>query len=117
VRPEEMPNLYRCADACLHLARDESFGNVYIEALASGLPVVAHDSSVARWIVGTYGRLVDSDIPGSTAATLTEVLHRHWTPPHDAVEQTARRFDWAVIAVEYRRFLDDIIAYRDGRLA
>jgi glycosyltransferase involved in cell wall biosynthesis len=114
VRADAMPDLYRCADAFLHLARDESFGNVYIEALASGLPVVAHDSPVARWIIGDNGRLVDSDIAGSTAAALADVLQRNWTPPHDTVEQTARRFDWMVIAQQYRSFLQDVIAYKNG---
>jgi glycosyltransferase involved in cell wall biosynthesis len=117
VLAEEMPHLYRSADVCLHLARDESFGNVYIEALASGLPVVAHDSPVARWIIGDNGLLVDSDIPGATAAALADVLCGDWTPPQDAVGQTARRFDWAVIAAEYRRFLDEVIAHKDGSLA
>jgi glycosyltransferase involved in cell wall biosynthesis len=114
---DQMPALYRCANAFLHLSRDESFGNVYIEALASGLPLVAHDSPVARWIVGDNGRLVYSDVPGATTGALADVLRGNWLPPRNAVEQTVRRFDWAVIAAEYRRFLDDVIAFRAGSLA
>ena len=40
----EMPALYRSADVFLHLSLEESFGNVFLEALASGLPVVAPDT-------------------------------------------------------------------------
>lgn len=50
---DRMPGLYRCADAFLHMSRDEAFGNVYVEALASGLPVVAHDYPTARWILSS----------------------------------------------------------------
>jgi len=41
----DMPELYRSADVFLHLSKGESFGNVYLEAIASGLPVVGHDSA------------------------------------------------------------------------
>ena len=41
--PERMPALYRSADVFLHLCREEYFGNVFIEAMACGIPIVAHD--------------------------------------------------------------------------
>ena len=117
VSGEQMPGLYRCANVFLHLARDESFGNVYVEAVASGLPVVAHDSPAARWIIGDNGWFVDSDVPGSATAALSDVLRGKWSPPHDGVAQTVRRFDWAVIAAEYRRFLEEIVASKNGGTA
>ena len=46
-----MPLLYRSANVFLHTAIRESFGNVYIEALGSGTPIIAHDDEVARWIL------------------------------------------------------------------
>jgi glycosyltransferase involved in cell wall biosynthesis len=60
VDKSRMPELYRCADVFLHTTKAESFGNVYIEALASGLPVVAHDAATTRWILGDQARLVQS---------------------------------------------------------
>src|SRR5437667_5774 len=41
---ENMPDLYRAADALLHMSQDEPFGNIYVEALATGLPIVAHQT-------------------------------------------------------------------------
>ena len=55
---EQMPDIYRSVDVLLHPTLFESFGNVYIEALATGLPVVAHDYEVTRWIFGDYPGLV-----------------------------------------------------------
>ena len=63
VPSEKMPALYRSADVFLHLSKEEAFGNVFLEAMASGLPVVAHDSPRVRWIVGDNQFLVDSDRP------------------------------------------------------
>ena len=42
---ERMPALYRSADVFLHLCKEESFGNVFIEAMACGIPVVAQSRS------------------------------------------------------------------------
>ena len=33
VSPDRMPDLYRSANVFLHLSKDESFGNVYVEAM------------------------------------------------------------------------------------
>ena len=82
--------------------------------LASGLPLVAHDSPVARWIVGDNGRLVDSDVPGSTTAALSDVLRGRWVPREDVAAQTVRRFDWTVIAAQYRRFFEEVVASKGG---
>ena len=56
----EMPDLYRSADVLLHMSQTESFGNVYIEAMCSGLPVVAHNTRTTQWIFGEYPGLVDT---------------------------------------------------------
>jgi len=52
--PERMPALYQSADVFLHLSKAESFGNVYIEAMACGLPIVGHE----RVHQGTHARLM-----------------------------------------------------------
>ena len=66
----EMPNVYAVADAFAHAALREPFGIVFLEALASGLPVVAHHFPVTRWIIGDGGVTVDAESPGAFAAAL-----------------------------------------------
>lgn len=48
VAPEDVPPLYRKADVLVHLSRAETFGLTAVEALASGLPVVATATDGAR---------------------------------------------------------------------
>jgi glycosyltransferase involved in cell wall biosynthesis len=55
-------------DVFLHAAVGEAFGNVLVEALGCGLPVVATASGAAGELIaeGRTGRLVAPDAPGDS---------------------------------------------------
>ena len=61
VEEEVKPDIYRLADAFLMPGRGEGFGIVYLEALASGLPVLGSklDGSSEALLGGGLGVLVD----------------------------------------------------------
>ncbi len=101
---EDMPALYRSADAFLHMSLDEPFGNVYVEALASGLPIVTHDRRVTRWTLGAHGTFVDAQNPESVAAAVERVLAEPGSKEARAAE-ARNRFDWKRIAEKYADFL------------
>jgi len=105
---DKMPGFYRSGNAFLHMSRQESFGNVYIEAMACGTPVVAHDYGTTRWILGNKATLLDTSDPQATAQALRRTLEG--PPPdrlalHDAVRE---RFSWPVITAEYARFFREL---------
>lgn len=126
--PDRMPALYRCADAFLHMSREEAFGNVYIEALACGLPVVAHDYPTARWIlaekVPTIGKtgsanfqslenpppswLVDTSDPSALTAALTAALAASRENVAGRHACAAARFDWPIVGAQYAAFLREV---------
>ena len=70
----DMPKLYRSADAFLHLSRDKSFGNVFIEALACGTPIIAYDLPRTRWILGDHACYVVDAGPEAIAGQLGVAL-------------------------------------------
>lgn len=109
---ERMPDLYRSVDAFLHMTHLESFGNVYIEAMATGLPIVAHASPVAEWIMGEHAQLVDTDDIPTVSAALAAALNGDWKSPVDTAGSVALRFDWQVIAGQYRDFFESILHAR-----
>jgi glycosyltransferase involved in cell wall biosynthesis len=107
ITPADMPALYRSANAFLHLSLLESFGNVFVEAMACGLPIIGHDTPRLRWIVGDDDPLVDTRwIPAvsqAIAATLAVTSGR--------VDGYARaeRFGWDQVGAAYRTFIGGLL--------
>ena len=108
---EQMADLYRSVDVFLHTTIGESFGNVYIEALASGLPVVAHDESLTRWIFEDHACLVDTTKTEPIVEALKAALDVPATTRANGAN-FAKRYDWRVIASQYRAFISDVVARR-----
>ena len=69
-----MPELYHCADVFLHMSQDEPCANALLEALASGLPVVAHDGATSRWMLEDAALLVDTQNASAVRGAATARL-------------------------------------------
>jgi glycosyltransferase involved in cell wall biosynthesis len=107
-RHEQMPDLYRSADLFLHTKIRESFGNVYIEALSCGVPVLAHDDEVTRWILGEHALLVDTTSQEAlTAAIATALKTRRLDEA--AAEWAHARYSWEVVAGQYSDFFGEVL--------
>jgi len=61
---DAMPDFYRGLDVYVHPAPAEFFGICLLEAMACGVPVVAHDSPTLKWIVGPGGWNVNVAMEG-----------------------------------------------------
>ena len=111
VTPNEMPALYRSADVFLHLSRDESFGNVFIEALACGTPLVAYDLPRTRWILGEEAFYVASQEGEAITAQIEAALGENGQG-RDRRSASARKYDWSSIADRYRSFFAEVVSER-----
>jgi glycosyltransferase involved in cell wall biosynthesis len=71
---DELPRAYASADAFLFCSRTDTFGQVLVEAGASGLPCVAVDEGGPSSIVvdGETGRLCEAD-PGMLVAAILQL--------------------------------------------
>lgn len=68
----DMPHAYRAADFFVLPSLSEGFGMVFVEALAAGLPCLAHDYPVARQVLGGYGLFADFTQPGALAQLVAQ---------------------------------------------
>lgn len=93
---EDMPALYRGADAVIVSSRAEGFGLPALEAMACGTPVVAFDNTSLPEVLGDAGLLAtDGDVSALAAATERVLTDRalHDELRHKGVER-ARLFTW-----------------------
>lgn len=107
-----MPEIYRASDLLLHMSRAESFGNIYVEALAMGLPVVAHDNPSTRWILEDQGVLVDCANEDAVVEGIDRALQlRSAESARERRGLVERRFTWHSIAGQYCRFLEEVLGH------
>ncbi len=94
---------YRAADVFVLASLVEGFGLAYVEALAAGVPCVAHESPTTEYIFGTLARRTDLSISGALTPLLADAL----SAPRDGVVARAQhdkaysRFSWATLAPQY----------------
>jgi glycosyltransferase involved in cell wall biosynthesis len=116
---EQLAGCYASADALLFPSLTETFGNVTLEAMSSGLPVLAFDTAAAaEWVRhGHNGWLAPvNDVTAFVAqaralALAPELLAAARAP---AREQVAR-LDWQQIAAQVEAVFNGVIA-RHGAL-
>jgi glycosyltransferase involved in cell wall biosynthesis len=70
----ELPRLYAAADVFVLPSLREGFGFVLLEAMASGLPIVASNASAIPEVVGDAGILVPAQDAGALAKALARLI-------------------------------------------
>ena len=93
---EELPSVYRAADLYVFPSFTESFGHSMVEAMASGLPVVAAGTDVHREVCADAGSYFSTFDPGDCAEAIREVLEdeARRTEMKRASVQRAEHFSW-----------------------
>jgi 1,2-diacylglycerol 3-alpha-glucosyltransferase len=105
----ELWDYYRAADVFALASLKEGFGFVYIEALASGLPVIAHDYDVARYVLSTEATFADLEAEGALAEALDRVLTND-SPQETRVSRrryVEQRFDWHAVGRQYVKMFEE----------
>lgn len=103
----EMPNLYRAADVFVMPSTGEGFGIVFLQALASGVPVIGGGSDGSRDPLrdGADGHLVSANDPAALRAAISSLLHQSRVDEFAASAFSRERFESAVDVLAQRLFL------------
>lgn len=112
-RGAELAAYYASADAFFFPSLSDTFGNVVMEALASGLPVISFDTAAAAEHVedGRSGRLI---LPGDEAAFVSaacDLVQRPeaLAPMRESALVAARRATWPDVLARFEARLADTV--------
>lgn len=103
---QDIPKVYRSCDLFTLPSWDrEAFGIVHLEAMASGLGVVAPDDPPRREIVGYAGIFVDVSASNKYAQAIEVALRIDW---QKKAKKQAEKFSWEIVANQYKDLLENL---------
>lgn len=107
---DDLPALYRGAQALLYLTQYEGFGLPPLEAMACGCPVVASDRASLPEVVGEAGVLIDPDDEEETTRAVGRLISDR-VYRDSLIKQghaRAREFSWRRAARETLEFYEEV---------
>jgi glycosyltransferase involved in cell wall biosynthesis len=106
VNESEKLDYYRAADLFVMPSRLEGFGYVFLEALATGLPVIASKVDGSREAVrdGAWGILVNPSDPEELASAIKSAL----VAPHVPARKELEYFSWGNFEKRVHSALDSV---------
>ncbi len=110
---EDLPDFLSASDVLVHASVNEQFGQVLVEAMACGLPVVAVNRGGPASIVkdGETGWLVEPEDGAGLAAAMVEAVcsvDERTRRGAAAREDAMARFSWAEVGEKLTRLLDEM---------
>lgn len=114
-KQDSVAEIMACADLLLLPSQNESFGLVALEAMASGVPVVATDSGglpevVENGVTGVLGAIGDVEAMGDGAVEILRDPAR-WREVSEAARASAvERYGVAKVIPQYERYYERILA-------
>lgn len=102
----KIPAYYAAADLVTMVPPlTESFGIVFLEAMAANKPVVTTDDPPRREIVGDAGIFVDPENTAEYTQALEKALEKDWA---DLPRRQAEKFSWDKIAKQYEELFNSL---------
>ena len=103
----QISDYYQVADAFVLTSLSEGFGRVFLAAMSYGLPCIAHDYEVARFVLKNGGYFGDFELVGSLASIIPQVLtQNNEDSKRNRHQSVYDRFSWDKLCSDYVSMLN-----------
>ncbi len=111
---DNMPEIYRQNDLFFIASRHEGMNNAMLEAMASGLPIVAAGFEGVEELIDDNGIIVPEPEPNPFAAAVEKLILNDSLRESmaAAARQKALNFSWAAVAEQYVKCYREIITIK-----
>ena len=103
----ELTEYYSNADGFVFASSCETFGQILVEAMASGLPIACSNRSAMPELLGDAGLYFDPEEPSEIASALRSLMRNHELREHCAslAHERAKLYSWERCAQETFSFI------------
>ena len=111
VKSTDMHEIYKTADIFALCSLKEGFGMVFIEAMSSGLPVIAHNHPNMSWILGNCAKLMDLGKIGELKAGILELTQQRQMLENlsrNARKRAVENFSWDSVINQYKAMYENL---------
>lgn len=114
---EELHQIYRCADLYVTPAYTETFAHPLVEAMSSGVPVIASDIPVHREVCGDAAVYFDRFSPAALAGCISKIVGSPEQMSRMALSATQRShlFSWKTHVEKILGLCERLVVQRRGR--
>lgn len=100
------------ADLFVLPSHNENFGNVYVESLAAGTPIVASTGTPWEEVEkADCGRWVDNNVE-DTALAIIEMLRKDRETMRENSKKLAKKYDWKNIAHQFKDVFETMLKHK-----
>lgn len=112
VAQNEVADYYRIADSFALASLSEGFGRVFLEAMSHGLPCLAHDYEITRFVLAEEGYLANFEVTGSLAGLIYNVLAEGYNIYKCRLRHRSvyERFSWERLRPSYVEMIQRCVA-------
>jgi len=100
---EQVSDYYKAADVFTLASLDEGFGQVYVEALAHGLPCIVHDYETSRFVLSDMGIYGDLSKDGNLTKLVSTLSNEEFAPEKAIArhQYAYENFSWDKLKSKY----------------
>lgn len=111
----EVKNYYQVANAFVLASLSEGLPRVTLEAMAYGLPCLAHNYEVTRFVLGDEMFLDNFEVEGRLAGLISQALLEGQNPINRRERHctTYHRFSWDALQQDYVKMIQHCASFRE----